>query len=452
MASPLSASQVKMAAQITKTNQYESAFRELLRECADEPAWLRTAREAAFAEFERVGFPTVREEDWKYTSTAPIARATFKPSFGSAPALNGEVRKFAFEESRDSQLVFVNGVFQPESSSTANLPAGVVVANMADVVAQPQYESLLRSHFQSGHETNGFVALNAALFVGGAFVLIPHGVEVKVPIHLLFVSQATNGDATASFPRVHVVAQENSSATIVESYFGATERRYFTNTVVDLTVKSGARINHYRIQRESADAFHIAKTTATTECDATYETTSINLGGLLSRHDVAVTFKEQGSQCAVDGLYLIGSEQHSDTHSVIDHREAHCTSRQLYKGVLDGKSHAVFNGKVYVRHGAQQTDAQQTNKNLLLSEEARVDTKPQLEIFADDVKCTHGAAVGQLNDDELFYLESRGINPGLARNMLTYGFAEEVIEKIKIASIKKELDQGVMSRLSFGIE
>jgi Fe-S cluster assembly protein SufD len=219
-----------------------------------------------------------------------------------------------------------------------------------------------------------------------------------------------------------------------------------------VTLKAGARINHYRIQRESAAAFHVAKTTATTERDASYESTNINLGALLSRHDIAVTFLEEGGACAVDGLYLIGGDQHSDTHSVIDHATAHCTSRQLYKGVLNGKSRAVFNGKVFVRHGAQQTDAQQTNKNLLLSEEARVDTKPQLEIFADDVKCTHGAAVGQLNNDELFYLESRGINPALARNMLTYGFAEEVIEKIKIESIKRGLDQAVMSSLSFGIE
>ena len=441
-----------MTAEIVQKNQYDAAFRELLSQRASEPSWLRTAREAAFAEFERTGFPTVHEEDWKYTNTSPIARATFTPSFGSAPSLNGELRKFTFEESGASQLVFVNGVFQSESSSTANLLTGVVVTNMADAIAQPQYEILLRSDFENGRQGNGFTSLNAALFVSGAFVLIPRGVEIKTPIHLLFVSHATNGDATAAFPRVHVIAEENSSATIVESYFGASEGPYFTNALVEVTVKAGARINHYRIQRESADAFHIAKTTATTERDATYETTNINLGGLLSRHDVAVMFKDQGGQCAVDGLYLIGSDQHSDTHSVIDHREPNCTSRQLYKGVLDGKSRAVFNGKVFVRHGAQQTDAQQTNKNLLLSEEAQVDTKPQLEIFADDVKCAHGAAVGQLNEDEVFYLESRGINPALARNILTYGFAEEVIERIKIDSIKRELDAFVLNRLHSDLE
>jgi Fe-S cluster assembly protein SufD len=391
--------------QLTKeANSYDSAFRELLRQRANEPAWLHTVREAAFAEFARVGFPTVREEDWKYTNAAPITRAGFMPSFGPAPTLNGELKKFSVEEARDSQLVFVNGIFQRERSSIANLRAGVFIGNIAEAIAQPQYNALLQSHFEAPDQSNGFTNLNRAFFVDGAFVLIPRGVEIQSPIHLLFISQAASGQSAASFPRVHVIAEENSSATIVESYLGLANRQYFTDAVVDVTAKAGARINHYRIQRESPNAFHIAKTTATTERDASYETTNINLGGLLSRHDVSVTFKEPGSHCAVDGLYLIGSEQHSDTHSVIDHREAHCTSRQLYKGVLDGKSHAVFNGKVFVRHGAQQTDAQQTNKNLLLSEEARVDTKPQLEIFADDVKCKHGAYFWHLIYYELLYL------------------------------------------------
>jgi len=443
--------QDKMVAEIAHTNVYDAAFRELLRQQAGEPAWLRRARENAFAEFDRVGFPTVREEDWKYTNTAPIARATFTPSFGSPTALNGELRKFTFEEARDSRLVFVNGVFQREISSVSNLPAGVVVVNLAEAVARPEYQSLLIPNFDGDHD-NGFTALNAALFVSGAFVLIPRGVEVAVPIHLLFISEAANGDAPASFPRVDVLAEENSSATIVESYAGMTEGRYLTDAVIDLTVKPGARINHYRIQRESGDAFHIATTKAKTSRDSTYETTSINLGGLLARHDIEVTLDDEGSHCAVDGLYLIGAEQHSDTHSVIDHRHPHGTSRQLYKGVLDGKSRAVFNGKVFVRHGAQQTDAQQTNKNLLLSEEAHVDTKPQLEIFADDVKCAHGAAVGQLSEDEIFYLESRGINPALARNMLTYGFAEEVIERIKIDSIRNDLNQFLLNRLNTDLE
>jgi Fe-S cluster assembly protein SufD len=439
-----------MSAEIAHTNTYDAAFRELLQRRVGEPAWLRSAREDAFAEFDRVGFPTVREEDWKYTNTGLIARTAFTPSFESA-RLNGELSKFTFEEARDSRLVFVNGIFQRESSSVSNLPAGVVVVNLTEAVARPEYSSLLSSHFDSDHD-NGFTALNAALFVSGAFLLIPRGVEVTVPIHLLFISETTNGHPPVSFPRVHIVAEENSSATIVESYAGITEGRYLTDAVIDVNVKPGARINHYRIQRESADAFHIATTKARTSRDSAYETTSINLGGLLARHDIEVTLDDEGSHCAVDGLYLIGADQHSDTHSLIDHRHPHGTSRQLYKGVLDGKSRAVFNGKVFVRHGAQQTDAQQTNKNLLLSEEAHVDTKPQLEIFADDVKCAHGAAVGQLSEDEVFYLESRGINPALARNLLTYGFAEEVIERIKVDSVRNDLNRFLLNRLSTNLE
>jgi Fe-S cluster assembly protein SufD len=438
--------------ELARENGYEAAFRHLLQSRRDEPAWLRTAREDAFGKFERAGFPTVRDEDWKYTSVAAIARANFSAARrnGATPSFESSILKSPYPETENSRLLFVNGILQRKLSSM-QLADGVVVSDIDEALLQPQYEGLIREQLSLSSETNGFTALNAALFSSGAFVLIPRGVELAAPIHLLFSSYAENGAAPAAFPRVIVIAEENSSATIVESYIGS-RHAYLTDTVVSVVVGNGARVEHYKVQTESAAAFHVASTFATTGRDASYESTNINLGALLSRHDIAVTFQHEGASCAVDGLYLLGGDQHSDTHSVIDHASAHCTSRQLYKGVLDGKSHAVFNGKVFVRHGAQQTDAQQTNKNLLLSEDARVDTKPQLEIFADDVKCTHGAAVGQLSQDELFYLESRGINPALARNMLTYGFAEEVIEKIKVESIKRELDQAVMSSLSFGIE
>ncbi|HEV8588808.1 MAG TPA: Fe-S cluster assembly protein SufD [Pyrinomonadaceae bacterium] len=440
-----------MTVELAKQNGYEAAFRELIKRRNDEPSWLRRAREDAFAHFERIGFPTVRDEDWKYTNVAPITRTKFEPVFGTtnvAASLNGHAKDFLLPEAIDSQLVFVNGVFQRELSSL-NLPDGVVISDIAESLRQTQHESRLREQL-TANQANGFTALNTALFSSGAFVLVPRGVELTAPVHLLFISQSQNGDAPASFPRVIVIAEENSAATIVESYVGI--GAYFTNAVVEVVARAGARIQHYKIQRESNSAFHVANTIATAARGSRYETTNINLGGSLSRHDIAVTFAEEGGECAVDGLYMISAEQHSDTHSVIDHRQPHCTSRQLYKGVLDGKSHAVFNGKVFVRHGAQQTDAQQTNKNLLLSEEARVDTKPQLEIFADDVKCAHGAAVGQLSEDEVFYLESRGINPALARNILTYGFAEEVIERIKIDSIKKQLDEVVLNRLHSGFD
>ena len=270
---------------------------------------------------------------------------------------------------------------------------------------------------------------------------------VETPIQLLFITEAAHGEQPAASPRVVVHAGARASATIVESYASSSDGAYLTNAVIDFQIEDSAQIRHYKVQRESAAGFHIATTNANLGARAKYETTTINLGGAISRHDINVVMDHEGAECAVDGLYMVEGSQHTDTHSVIDHRQPHCTSRQLYKGILDGKSRAVFNGKVFVRHGAQQTDAQQTNKNLLLSKEAQIDTKPQLEIYADDVKCTHGAAIGQLDEDEIFYLESRGINPALARNMLTYGFAEEVIERIKIDSIRRELDEAVLNRL-----
>src|SRR5205085_9176255 len=242
----------------------------------------------------------------------------------------------------------------------------------------------------------------------------------------------------AFFPLYMISAEVETATTIIESYEAAAAAPYFTYTVVEVFVGENARVTHYKVQRESEAAFHIATTRAELERSAFYDLTTITLGAQLSRHGIGVHLAHEGAECVVDGLYLVSTGQHADTHSLIEHITPHCTSHQLYKGILDGKSRAVFNGKVFVRHGVQQTNAQQTNKNLLLSNEAQVDTKPQLEIFADDVKCAHGAAIGQLEEDELFYLESRGIRPELARNLLTYGFAEEVIEKITIDSIRRE--------------
>jgi len=273
---------------------------------------------------------------------------------------------------------------------------------------------------------------------------------VKAPLHLLFVTDTSEKRVT--FPRVLVVAEENSNFTLIESYASAHDAQYFTNAVVELVLKTGARVEHYKVQRESSEAFHIATTVADLGPNSSYDSTAITFGAQLSRHDVHVTMDNEGAECWVDGLYLVTTGQHTDTHSVIDHRKPHCTSHQLYKGILDGKSRAVFNGKIFVRHDAQKTDAMQTNKNLLLSNEARVDTKPQLEILADDVKCAHGAAVGQIDEDELFYLKARGIHPDLARNLLTYGFAEEVIGKIRIDSIRAQLDEMVLNRLNARLE
>jgi Fe-S cluster assembly protein SufD len=443
---------------VREENKYATAFREGMQDLrADEPSWLRRLREKSFERFERIGFPGVENEEWKYTNVAPIVRRKFAPVLsrnGTTLANNDALASFIYEEARHSRLVFVNGILRNELSSLAGLPDGVLAMDLSAALRDGQYESTIRGPLEesANADQNGFAVLNTALFSGGLFLKIPRGLSVEAPIHLLFISDAQVGDATASFPRVLVVAEENSDARIIESYASRDDGVYLTNAIVDVVLGSGARLEHYKLQRESASAFHVAATRVDLGANAVYNTTTINFGAALSRHNIDVRMDHEGAECSVDGLYMMDGNQHTDTHSVIDHCQPRCRSHQLYKGILDGKSRAVFNGKVFVRHGAQQTDARQTNKNLLLSKEARIDTKPQLEIFADDVKCTHGAAVGQLEDDEIFYLESRGIRPELARNLLTYGFAGEVIEKIKIDSIRRELDAAVLNRLHTNLE
>jgi Fe-S cluster assembly protein SufD len=397
----------------------------------------------------------VKEEEWKYTNVAPLTKLEFQSESEAIPArlTADDVAALGCPEAKGSELVFVNGVLRPELSSLNDLPAGVVAMDLRKAIGTESHHDLIREHLARGvdYNANGFVALNTAMLDGGAFVLIPKNTEVTKLISLLFIADGTEGNI-ASFPRVLVVAAENSKATLVETYVSAGSGISFTNAVVEIALQDGARLEHYKVQRESVTAFHVAATNASLGANSSYDSTAINFGAQLSRHDIAVKMPHEGSECWVDGLYVVSSGQHTDTHSVIDHQQPHCTSHQLYKGILDGKSRAVFNGKIFVRHGAQKTDAMQTNKNLLLSKEARVDTKPQLEILADDVKCAHGAAVGQIDEDEMFYLQTRGIHSELARNLLTYGFAEEVIGKIKIESIRAQLDEAVLNRLNARLE
>lgn len=422
-----------------------------------EAAWLNRLRQNAMARFEELGFPTTKEEEWKYTNVAPIARAGFTPyeiEENPGSTMRGEeMASFEVPETSDSQLIFVNGSLREDLSSLKSLPAEVVVMNLARAVVDERYSEIARGHLarHADYVSNSFTALNTAFVDSGAFIYVPKGVIVTAPLHLVFISNPIDTNRI-TFPRVLFVAEENSAATLIESYVSSQDSQYFTNSVTELVLKVGARLEHYKLQREGAQAFHVATTTADLGVDSSYDATTITFGAQLSRHDIQVLMDHEGAECWVDGLYLVTNAQHTDTHSVIDHRKPHCTSHQLYKGILDGKSRAVFNGKIFVRHDAQKTDAMQTNKNLLLSNEARVDTKPQLEILADDVKCAHGAAVGQIDEDELFYLETRGIHPDLARNLLTYGFAEEVIGKIKVDSIRAQLDEAVLNRLNARLE
>jgi Fe-S cluster assembly protein SufD len=444
-----------MMAQATKEKSvyheaWESAQREATRTL---PAWAVRLREEAFAAFERLGFPTTGDEEWKYTNVAPITRNDFVPASADASRTETDtIAQFVYPESINSRLVFVDGVFNAALSSLEALPAGVIVESLGDAL-RGERESVLRERVGRAADQNadGFAALNAAFLEHGAFILLPEGARLDAPLHLLFVSGASGVQVIAS-PRVIVVAEEDSSATIIEDYQSAGDAIYLTNAVVEIFVGARARVAHFKVQDESAGAFHVATTAADLAGGAAYDLTTITLGARLSRHGIHINMAHEGAECWVDGLYLVGASQHADTHSAIDHAAPRCVSHQLYKGILDNDARAVFNGKVFVRPGAQQTDAKQTNKNLLLSSDTRVDTKPQLEIFADDVKCAHGATVGQLDEEELFYLKSRGLHDELARNLLTYGFAEELVDKIKIESIKRQLDEAILNRLHARLE
>jgi Fe-S cluster assembly protein SufD len=352
---------------------------------------LRLLREQAFRYFTENGFPTPRDEEWKYTNVAEIQNKQF---------------------------------------------------NIQNLEGESQTSELLK---QFNFERNGFTALHLA-FANVVLVTIPKETSVSEPIEFNFKADAE----TANFPHVIVVAEAGSKATIIESYESA--GRSFTNAGVQIFVGDDANLTHYRVQKESAESFHVGTTEIILQRGSLYNATNINLGARLSRHDIHLKFTAPGGEAFVDWLYMLSGEQHSDTHSEIDHAVPNCTSHQTYKGVLNDRSRGVFNGKVFVRENASGTDAKQSNKNLLLSNDARVDTKPQLEIYNDDVKCAHGATVGQLEDEELFYLLSRGLNETLARNLLTYGFAEEIVNKIEVESIKKQLDEAVLNRLQTNLE
>jgi Fe-S cluster assembly protein SufD len=440
-----------MVTEIAKTeNTYQAAFR-TVRESSPTVPWLELVRASAMERFEQLGFPTVHDEEWKYTNLASVSKQGFVPAT-RLETHSIDATRFVYPETAAAHLVVVNGFLSDELSNKTGLE-DIVAVDLLSAVADARYNKIARSYLarNAGYHDNGLAALNTAFVQSGLFLFIPKDIKVETPIQVTFLTDAGDPN-TASFPRLLVVAEENSSATIIENFVSTREQQYFTNAIAEIVVKDGARLEHYRMQLESNDAFHVSLTSAELGRSSTYDTTSINMGARLARHDISVVMDHEGAECWVDGLYLVGTNQHSDTHSLIDHKQPHCNSHQLYKGILDDNGRAVFNGKVFVREGAQKTDAMQTNKNLLLSPQARVDTKPQLEIYADDVKCAHGAAVGQIDPEELFYLETRGLNPELGRSLLTYGFAEEVIGKIKIDSIRSQLDEVVLSQLDAHLE
>ncbi|QQS48864.1 MAG: Fe-S cluster assembly protein SufD [Acidobacteriota bacterium] len=437
----------------TEKENYFSAYRLFARTREGrDPAWIEELRSRAGASFEALDFPTTRDEEWKYTNVAPILKVPFRQVFDLEPGVvkASEIEPFTHVESKRSRLVFVNGLYSSELSDLSNLPEEVVAANLSELPVE--FEGVAREHLgaYAGFEEETFTALNTAVIGDGAFVYIPDGRMVEQPIHLLFVSTAD--EPTAAHPRTLIVAGAGSIGSVIESYVGLGDDVYFNNAVTEVYAAEGAVLSHYRLQVESERAYHIATTQVRQKRDSNYTSCSINLGGSIVRHNLNADLDDEHIETTIDGLYVVTGRQHVDNHTTIDHRRPFCNSHQLYKGILDGGSRAIFNGKIFVREGAMKTDAHQLNKNLLLSEKATADTKPQLEIFTDDVKCSHGATVGQLEDEELFYLASRGINPEKARTLLTYGFAEDVISKIRLKSVREQLDRIVLDKLNQSLE
>ncbi len=425
---------------------YLEKFSRFEREVS-QPKWLLPIRKAGLARFSEIGLPTTAHEDWRFTNTTPIIQLPFQPVFESNSQLAPEaVGKFIFADQPGSRLVFVNGHFNQALSRFENIPAGVKVSSLAAALASDA--AFLEKHLgkYAAQADNGFTALNQAFFLDGGFIHVPAGKIVPDPIQLIYISTAKE-NGTTIHPRNLVIAEANSSVTILESYVSLGGSGYFTNAVTELFAGENAQLEFVKFQDEAADAFHIAAFHGEFGRASHVNVHSFALGAKLSRNNIRTKLAGEGLECVLNGLYLTRDEQLADHHMVVDHAQPHCASHEYFNGILDDKSRGVFHGRILVQPVAQKTDAKQTNKNLLLSDDAGADTKPQLEIYADDVKCTHGATIGQLNKESIFYLRSRGIGPETARRMLIHAFAGEIIERIKHESTREELDKLVWDRL-----
>jgi Fe-S cluster assembly protein SufD len=442
------------------------AYREDFELLADGPDWLQTLRKQGMARFQALGFPTTKNEDWHFTSVAPIAERTFRlpPIAASTQATDDrreasrrkndaaaqggikrtDLGRFTFGENGWHTLVFVNGSFSEELSPAAGFGKGVRVSSLSSAIKSGTAGIERHLGKIAAFEQHTFTALNTAFIADGAFIELAADAVVEQPIHLVFVS---DGESVAH-PRNLIVAGRHSRATVIESYVSLKDDAYFTNAVTEVSLGEGAHVDHYKLQRESEAAFHVGTVQIRQERNSQLHSFSLAVGGSLARTNVYTALDGDAATCTLNGLYLTDGSQHIDNQTSIEHIAPNCPSHELYKGVLDGRSHGVFNGKVYVHPEAQKTDGKQSNNNLLLSPNARVDTKPQLEIFADDVKCTHGATVGRLDDVAMFYLNSRGIGPETARMLLTYAFAADVLETIELEPLKMGLEKMVLARFA----
>jgi Fe-S cluster assembly protein SufD len=406
--------------------------------------WLQDLRDHAASRFVELGFPTVRDEEWRFTNVAPIASTEFRPA--PAARVTAEALDAFVYADAPFRLVVVNGRFAPELSRTAGLPTGVRFGSLA--AAATDHADVVGRYLGQLADANNraFAALNTAFTHDGAYVFVPDGIVLEQPLQLLFV---TAGDGTImSHPRSLIVAGDRSQARIVETYVSAPGVKHFSNAVTEVVAGENAVVDHYKVQEESVDAFHVASMHIHAARSSNVSTHAFTLGGRFARNDIIAVLDGEGAEATLNGLYLADGDRLVDTHTTIDHAKPHCPSHEIYKGILGGNARAVFNGKIIVRQDAQKTDAKQTNRALLLSDHATINTKPQLEIFADDVKCTHGAAIGQLDEDALFYLRTRGLTFAEARDLLIHAFAGEILERVQIAPLRSALENELYAQLA----
>jgi len=410
-------------------------------------AWVNALRAEAVNRLDVLALPTLRDEEWRFTDISQLTKQSFSPALSASFLEAADMADFCIEEA-STRLVFVDGIYAPQLSNAAS-DSGVVVSNLPTALAT--HAAAIEAHLgrHAAFRDNVFAALNTAFLQDAAVIVVPRNVALAAPVHLLFI--ATQKEVV-SHPRCLVVAETGSVVTVIEDYVVMYQPRWqeephFTNTVTEIALEDNARVNHIRIQREGAQAFHIANCAVSVGRASHYQSVSVAQGAQISRYNLNVLLAE-GAECAVDGLALIAAKQLADTHTCIDHAHPHGVSRQLHKCIVGGSAHAVFNGKIMVRQGAQRTDSVQSSRNLLLTGKAHVDTKPQLDIFADDVKCAHGATIGQLDSEEVFYLKSRGLSESVARNLLTYAFGAEIIDRIPVVSLKQRLEQTVFEQTS----
>ncbi|MCU1219020.1 MAG: sufD [Candidatus Angelobacter sp.] len=422
--------------------KYLEIFDQFSNRAAAQPRWLQSLRQDAFARFSEVGFPTTHDEDWRFTNVSTVANTAFELA---GPETVSEEQLEPFGASQfGSHLVFINGLFSKELSTVAALPKGVTVGSLAAHLKNDpaSVEQHLGRYLNT--QRDRFAALNTAFIEDGVFVYVPRGVVVEAPIYVLYVT-IPGATPTMNHPRNLIVAEENSQVTVVEDYVSLGESITFSNAATELVAGDNANVSHYMIVREGEQAYNFSTLRIQQGRRANVATHSLLLSGALVRNNVHPVLAGEGSECLINGLFMANGRQHMDNYMLVEHASPHCDSRQFYNGILNGQSHGVFHGRIIVHKDAQKTDAKQTNRNLLLSDDAQIDTKPQLEIYADDVKCTHGATIGQFDDNALFYLRSRGLAEAAARHVLLLAFANECLDRMKSPQVRDHLERLVVA-------